>query len=170
MQAFRLAGGGPAARSLVPGRSRLILGGDAGDQPPPRDVAGRSDTGPDLTAARVLVVEDEALVAMNLTTMIEDLGANVCGAAASGKEAVRIARLTRPHLAVVDIRLKDGETGIDAARIMAEELGIAIVFATAHSDARIVGMMELVPGAERLFKPYDARQLAEVMRRALRRQ
>jgi two-component system, response regulator PdtaR len=168
MQPHRVAGCGAVdlpARAL----SGLILGRGAGG-PKPRRRAARTGEDRDLTAVSVLVVEDEALVAMNLTAMLEDLGAEVCATVASGKEAVRRARLLRPQLAVVDVRLKDGETGIDAARIMADELGTAIVFATAHSDPHIVGMMSAVPGAQRLFKPYDAGQLADAMRRALRRQ
>ena len=65
------------------------------------------------------------------------------------------------------MRLKDGETGVDAARTMADELGVAIVFASAHSDPRILAEMAKVPGAGRLTKPYDAAQLADMMRRVL---
>lgn len=144
--------------------------GRGGSGPRRRRRVARPGEDPELSAVRVLVVEDEALVVMNLTAMLEDLGAEVLDTVASGREAVRRARRLRPQLAVVDVRLKDGETGIDAARIMADELGVAIVFATAHSDPHIVGMMAAVPGAQRLFKPYDAGQLADAMRRALRRQ
>ncbi len=145
--------------------------GQGGDEAPKRRHGGaRSQADRRLTAVRVLIVEDEALVAINLETMLEDLGAEVCGTAASGADAVHQARRLRPELAVVDIRLKDGETGVEAARTMADELGVAIVFASAHSDPRIVAEMAKVPGAGRLTKPYDAAQLADMMRRVLRRQ
>ena len=146
----------------------LPLGWRTGGSARPRGGA-HPDGEPDLSAVRILVVEDEALVALNLAAMIEDLGAEVCDAVSTGAAAVRRARALRPVLAVVDVRLKDGDTaGIDAARTRAGELGVAIVFATAHSDPSIVAGMAAVPGAERLTKPYDGRQLAAAMRRALR--
>ncbi len=168
MEPLRGAGRSPVS-PFACAPSVLIVGRGADEPPSPLNTA-RRDEGRELAAVRVLVVEDEALVAMNLAAILEDLGAEVCGTAASGKEAVRMARVVRPQLAVVDVRLKDGETGVNAARIMTDELGVAIVFATAHSDPHVVGLMAAVPGAERLFKPYDVRQLADVMRRALRRQ
>ena len=151
---------GPAG--MAPGR------GDGGPERPRG--ATRPPAGRQLQGVRVLIVEDEALVAINLETMLEDLGGEVCGTAAAGQEAVRKARQLRPQLAVVDVRLKDGETGIEAARVMAEELGIAIVFASAHSDPRIVARMETVAGAGRLTKPYDIAQLVDVIHRVVRRQ
>lgn len=115
------------------------------------------------------MVEDEAVAALDLVSTLEGLGAEVCGTAASGSEASRKAHELRPRLAVVDIRLKDGETGIDAAHIMAD-LGIAIVFATAHSDPKLAARMAAVPRSAQLSKPYDEAQLVSAARRVLRRQ
>lgn len=167
MRSTGLASGAPPASAAID----LALGWwSAGGSARARD-ARRPDEGPDLPAVRVLVVEDETLVALNLAAMIEDLGAEVCDTVSTGAAAVRRARALRPRVAVVDVRLKDGETaGIDAARTMAEELGVAIVFATAHSDPPTVAAMEAVPGSERLTKPYDARRLAAALHRALQRQ
>lgn len=142
-----------------------------GDGDPPKGARGRSkaDQTSSLFGVRVLVVEDESLVAMDLVVTLEELGADVCGTAASSDEAVRRARTLRPELAVVDIRLRDGETGVDAARVMAEELGMAIVFATAHTNSRLALRMADVPGAGRLTKPYDSAELLDAVRHVLRR-
>ncbi len=123
-----------------------------------------------LGGVRVLVVEDETIVALDLIQMLEDLGAEVCGLAASGAEALRKARALQPEMAVVDIRLKDGETGVDAGRSMAEELGVAIVFATAHTDPVLRTRMATVLGSMHLAKPYGARELAAAARQVLQRQ
>jgi CheY-like chemotaxis protein len=123
-----------------------------------------------LKGVRVLVVEDEAVVAIDLVAMLEDMGAEVGGTAASGVQALRKARALRPQLAVVDIRLKDGETGIEAARVMAEEMGVAIIFASAHTDAMLAAQMSALPEAARLTKPYTVTQLADAARRVLQRQ
>jgi two-component system, response regulator PdtaR len=133
----------------------------------------RSQAEPDdrlLEGVRVLVVEDETIVALDLIQMLEDLGADVCGSAVSGADALRKAHALRPELAVVDIRLKDGETGVDAARSMAEELGTVIVFATAHTDPLLRRRMETVLGSTHLPKPYGMSELEDAARRVLRRQ
>jgi DNA-binding NarL/FixJ family response regulator len=123
----------------------------------------------DLAGVRVLVVEDEALIALDVGSMLEALGAEVCGTAASGADAVRQARRLRPQLGVVDIHLKDGEPGVDAARVMTDEVGVAIVFATAHSDPGLQARMADVAGAARVFKPYGADDLLDAARQALQR-
>ena len=84
---------GPLIRGpvgMAPGR------GDGGPERPRG--ATRPPAGRQLQGVRVLIVEDEALVAINLETMLEDLGGEVCGTAAAGQEAVRKARQLRPTL------------------------------------------------------------------------
>lgn len=79
---------------------------------------------------RIAVVEDEAILAMELEELIESLGHVVAGAAMSSAEAVRLAEAT-PDLALVDIHLADGPTGVMVARRLAQ-CGIAVVFMTAN--------------------------------------
>lgn len=161
----------PAASLPRPPPAAVIvrLSTDQGGGPPKRR---RGRTGPRsqrqaLEGVRVLVVEDEAVAAMDLVSALEEFGAEVCGTAASGSEASRKARELRPRLAVVDIRLKDGETGIDAAQAMVQ-LGVAIVFATAHTNRGLAARMAAVPRSTQLSKPYDAAQLLSAARRVLR--
>lgn len=167
MDAVRCYGHGTAGGRL----SRFPAFMPQGSDEPPATPHGhpRAEPSSDLSGVRVLVVEDESLVAMDLVATLEDLGADVCGTAASSDEAVRRARALRPRLAVVDIRLRDGETGVDAARVMVEEMGVAIVFATAHTDPGLAVRMASVPGAARLTKPYDSADLLNAARRVLGR-
>ena len=79
---------------------------------------------------RIAIVEDEAVLSMALETVIEQLGHTVSGAATSSADAVLLPA-TSPDLALVDIHLADGPTGIDVGRRLAQG-GIAVVFMTAN--------------------------------------
>ena len=69
---------------------------------------------------RVMIVEDEALLAMELQFLLEDMGHRVVGTAASLHEAIGLAERERPELALIDIYLTDGPTGVSVAKSLAE--------------------------------------------------
>ncbi len=79
---------------------------------------------------RIVVVEDEAILSMELERVIEDLGHIVAGAATTAAEAASLPAAV-PDLALVDIHLADGPTGIAVARCLAQS-GIAVVLMTAN--------------------------------------
>lgn len=89
----------------------------------------RIPTGP----CRVLVADDEHLVAMGLVSMLQEMGHQVVAVAADGEAAVDLARRHRPELALLDIRMPK-QTGIDVALILQEELHIPSVIISAYSD------------------------------------
>jgi DNA-binding NarL/FixJ family response regulator len=106
-------------------------------EPPP-------DGGPDAEAvsrragasgAKVLIVEDDYLIAMQSEEALTSAGFDVSGPAATAEEAVAMAIHDRPALVVMDIRLASKRDGIDAAREIFETLGIRCIFATAHDDS-----------------------------------
>lgn len=86
---------------------------------------------PDL---RVLIVEDQALLAMELDLVLSESGCNVLGCAMDTAGAFAIADRDRPELALVDINLLDGLTGPDIARRLIKEYGAAVVFLTANPE------------------------------------
>jgi two-component system, response regulator PdtaR len=107
---------------------------------------------------RVLIVEDELIVAWLARDELEHAGFVVCGMAATEHEAVRLALAERPDVALVDIRLAQG-SGLHAARPM-EEAGIAVLFVTGHRcDALEAGV-----GLGCLDKPYAGKVLPEAVR------
>lgn len=83
---------------------------------------------------RILVVEDEALVARDLQQLLRGLGYDACATAASSGEALAQARSSLPDIVLMDIRLKGSKDGIETAKILQKELGPAIIYLTAHSD------------------------------------
>lgn len=129
--------------------------------PPP--AFGSSETaGEDEAPRRVLIVEDEGLVAATLEAMIEGFGYVVVGIADTAAEAVDLARSTRPDIALVDIRLRGERDGISAAKEMAEAAegpGIAIVFLTANSDPATRTRAAAVGARAFLTKPFHPDEL-----------
>lgn len=82
--------------------------------------------------ARILIIEDEALVAMELRFVLEDLGHDVVATVADAAAAREIVRETDIDLALVDIHLSDGPTGVALGRELGQELGVSVLFMTAN--------------------------------------
>ncbi len=107
---------------------------------------------------RILIVEDEALVAMELKSRLTQMGWEVAGIA-FGVEAIEIARETRPDLLLTDIHLKDGADGIEVAQKICEEMDIPVVFLTAYSDNETVSKAKSVTPFGYIIKPVENREL-----------
>lgn len=108
---------------------------------------------------RVLIVEDEAVTALDLSRELAGLGYDVCGVVDTSAEAVRLALETRPDVVLMDVRLADGGDGIDTAREIARGHDTAVVFLTAHSDeATLERALDVSPFGF-LIKPFRARDL-----------
>lgn len=109
---------------------------------------------------RILVVEDEILIALELESLLQDLGHEVVGIAASYEEAVTLGEERAPDLAFVDIHLADGPTGIDVSRYLADELGVTVLFMTANAKR----IPEDFAGARGVIaKPYTERGVKEAL-------
>lgn len=112
-----------------------------------------------VSRARVLVVEDEGIIALDLESRLRALGHIVCGTVATGPEAVEGARTLRPDIVLMDIRLSGSMDGIEAARQIRRIRDIPIVFLTAHSDpGSLSGAAAIGPFAY-LIKPFTDREL-----------
>jgi two-component system, response regulator PdtaR len=116
--------------------------------------------------ARILIIEDEALVAMELRFVLEDLGHSVIGTAADARTARNLVRENEVDLALVDIHLSDGPTGIELGRELGQELGVTVLFMTANPGMVREGVAGTV-GV--LSKPTDERAVQTAVDYALRR-
>lgn len=113
----------------------------------------------DATVRRVLIVEDEAITALDLSTELTGLGYEVCGVVDTADEAVDAAARQGPNLVLLDVRLAEGGDGIEAAHRIRAQQDVAIVFLTAHSDeATLSRALEVSPFGY-LIKPFRARDL-----------
>ena len=86
-----------------------------------------------MNVLRVLIVEDEALVAAELEWLVVDAGHEPVGSAVAGDEALELAGAHRPELALVDVNLVDGPTGVQAARALVDS-GVHVIFMTANPN------------------------------------
>jgi response regulator NasT len=108
---------------------------------------------------RVLIADDEALHNLALTSQLEMLGHQVVATASNGREAVDLARDTRPDLAFLDIRMPT-LGGPEAAAEIAAERPIPMIILSAYSDARTVEEAVRAPVFHYLVKPVDPDDLA----------
>jgi DNA-binding response OmpR family regulator len=116
--------------------------------------------------ARILIIEDEALVAMELRFVLEDLGHEVVGTVADAASARGLVRETDVDLALVDIHLSDGPTGVALGRELGQELGVSVLFMTANPGMVREGVAGTI-GV--LSKPTDERAVQTAVDYALRR-
>lgn len=116
--------------------------------------------------ARILIIEDEALVAMELRFVLEDLGHEVVATVAAAAAAREIVRETEVDLALVDIHLSDGPTGVALGRELGQELGVSVLFMTANPGMVREGVAGTI-GV--LSKPTDERAVQTAVDYALRR-
>jgi DNA-binding NarL/FixJ family response regulator len=82
--------------------------------------------------ARILIIEDEALVAMELRFVLEDLGYEVVGTAPDARTARALASRGGVELALVDIHLTDGATGVGLGQELGEDFGVTVLYMTAN--------------------------------------
>lgn len=108
---------------------------------------------------RVLVVEDEIVVSEDIQQRLRKQGYEVVGAADTAAAAIRLATLTQPDVALMDIMLHGRPEGIDAAEHLRAQLDIPIVYLTAHSDAATLQRARLTDPAGYIVKPFDDTQL-----------
>ena len=91
------------------------------------------------TRARVLIIEDEPLIAMDIETIVRDLGHDVTGVAVTRDEAVGLAMEDRPGLVLADIQLADDSSGIDAVKDILAEFDVPVIFITAFPERLLTG-------------------------------
>ena len=120
-------------------------------------------------SARILVVEDEAVVALDVEDRLRRLGHQVVGTADSSASALALAAEVRPDLVLMDIALRDGGDGIAAAERLRAELAVPVVFVTAFADADTLERAKRVSPHGYIVKPFDERDLRATIEIALYR-
>jgi CheY-like chemotaxis protein/DNA-directed RNA polymerase specialized sigma24 family protein len=91
------------------------------------------------TRAEVLIIEDEPIIAMDIETIVRDLGHSVTGVAVTRDEAVSQAMARRPGLVLADIQLADDSSGIDAVKDILSEFQVPVIFITAFPERLLTG-------------------------------
>lgn len=121
------------------------------------------------TKARILVVEDEAIVAMDIADCLGSLGYVVVGTTDHGEDAIDKATSLRPDLVIMDIMLKGAMDGITAAETISTRLQIPVIFLTAHSDESTLQRAKITAPYGYILKPFDSEDLRTSVEIALYR-
>lgn len=90
-------------------------------------------------ASNVLIVEDEIMIALDIESIVEDLGHHALGIARTRDTAVRMAKTRKPDLLLSDIQLADGSSGLDAAEEILRDIDIPVIFITAYPERLLTG-------------------------------
>jgi PAS domain S-box-containing protein len=119
------------------------------------------------TTHRILIVEDDAVLAIELQETLTQLGYQVCGLAATGKAAVESALVQKPDIILVDIRLRGTMTGIQAVEIIHQQVNIPVVYLTAFADEALLQQAKITDAYAYLVKPVRERELRAGLEMAL---
>jgi len=127
------------------------------------DAAGREMAAE--IATDVLLIEDETFIAMDIESLVKNLGHNVIGVARTHSEAVALAKTKTPGLILADIQLADGSSGLDAVNELLRTFEVPVVFITAYPERFLTG--ERPEPAFLISKPFQPAMVSAVVSQAL---
>ena len=120
-----------------------------------------------MSKAKIMVVEDESIVAMDIRNCLRGLGYEVPIIAYSGEEAIKKAEETRPDLVLIDIKLRGEMDGIEAAEQICDRLGIPVVYLSALGNGNTMQRAEKTGSSGYIHKPFEEEELRAIIEKAL---
>lgn len=124
-------------------------------------------SGDSMAQEKILIVDDEVVVAEDIRRQLRSLGYTVVGVVSSGSEAVRLAGEHRPDLILMDVKLKGPIDGIDAARTIHAQYSIPVIYLTAFSDEDTLERARQTLPLAYLIKPFVSSDLRAALELAL---
>ena len=106
-----------------------------------------------LKALRVLVAEDQAIIALDLEARVRELGHEAVSIVHTGQAAVEAAARCRPDFVLINVVLGDGAVGVEAAVLIREQFGIPSIFLTAHTNSEVTEHIAKAEPIDVLVKP-----------------
>ncbi|SEW19029.1 response regulator receiver protein [Cognatiyoonia koreensis] len=117
------------------------------------------------SAGKVMIIEDEPIIADDLSDIVSDLGHRVTGIARTRDEAVALGKAERPDLILADIQLADNSSGIDAVNDLLNDFDIPVVFITAFPERLLTG--DRPEPAFLISKPFKVKQIRSAVSQAM---
>ncbi|WP_138433084.1 LytR/AlgR family response regulator transcription factor [Winogradskyella algicola] len=108
---------------------------------------------------RVLIVEDEVIIADNIRDALESLGYDVLEPAINFTEAIETIENEKPDIAILDVQLSGKKTGIDLAQVITDQYKFPFIFLTSNSDELTLNEAKQVSPSAYLVKPFSKREL-----------
>ncbi len=118
-------------------------------------------------AVTILIVEDEAVIAMDLEQRLASMGYVIVGVASRADRAVELARQHHPDLALMDVHIQGDKDGTETARLLRDELDVPSIFLTAYSDDQTIQNALVSNPLGYLVKPFVDRELRAAVELAL---
>ena len=140
-----------------------VLGKDVEDVADLIDKA--NDTVSQQVTTNIMIIEDEPLIAMDIETMVEELGHRVTGVARTHGEAIDLFAKETPGMVLADIQLADGSSGIDAVNDILKTATIPVIFITAFPERLLTG--ERPEPAFLVTKPFNPQMVKALISQAL---
>lgn len=115
---------------------------------------------------KILIVEDENIIALDIRSILEDLGYRVSAIVSSGEESIQKASIMKPDLVLMDIKLKGSIDGVSAGEEIYKQFQIPIVYLTAYSDQATINRINNGKNGNPttvINKPFDEVELQTVI-------
>jgi CheY-like chemotaxis protein len=119
----------------------------------------------DRIATDVLIIEDEALISLDLESLAKSLGHSIAGVARTKNEAIKLAKIKRPGLILADIQLADGSSGLDAVNELLNSFEVPVIIITAFPERFLTG--ERPEPAFLIAKPYQPTAVSALISQVL---
>lgn len=129
------------------------------------EIANARQSIAEILQANVMIIEDEAIIALHIQSIVEDLGHVVAGIARTRGEAVQLATQTQPELVLADISLADGSSGIDAVKDILAMMDVPVIFITAFPERLLTG--ERPEPTYLITKPFEPETVMATIGQAL---
>jgi CheY-like chemotaxis protein len=108
---------------------------------------------------KILVVEDESIIALNIKKKLKSFGYAVPAIASTGEEAIKMTEITFPDLILMDVMLKGGMDGVQAIEEIRKRFDIPVIYLTAYSDDEVLERAKLTQPYGYIVKPFKANDL-----------
>ena len=118
---------------------------------------------------KILIVEDEPAIAMDIKAILKEQGYNVVGIAKNATKAFDLLAIRKPDIALLDISIEGSQSGIDIAKVMRDKHQIPFVFLTSHSDRDTIQQVTQTAPYGYIVKPFKDQDLAPAIEIALMR-
>ncbi|MEL7282817.1 MAG: response regulator [Pseudomonadota bacterium] len=133
----------------------------------PDDIKERGPT-PSIDALRVLIVEDEAIIALDLAFQVEDVGYVVVGKAVDFASCKKLAEQEKPDFALMDMRLKGGDSGAEVATWLREIMDVPCIFISGNLDEETRNMLSVLNPIAFVGKPITPAALRSALLKVFR--
>jgi len=120
-----------------------------------------------MSKAKILIVEDQGIVAKDIENSLKKLGYSISGSVPSGEKAIKSVKELKPDLVLMDILLKGDMDGIQAAKTINESHNVPVIFLTANADEKTISEAKIAEPYGYIVKPFREKELQTIIEMAI---